>query len=76
MAKSDPSNPNKSYTAFAFYVAGIPTIQMPQTGQATYNGSMVGVVNNRMHYTPLEKAVKAKQKISEDWLKIVKILAS
>ncbi|HEV9038267.1 MAG TPA: 6-phosphofructokinase [Puia sp.] len=37
---------------------------------------MVGIVNNKMHYTPLEKAVKAKQKISEDWLKIVKILAS
>jgi 6-phosphofructokinase 1 len=37
---------------------------------------MVGIVNNRMHYTPLEKAVKAKQKIGEDWLKIVKILAS
>lgn len=37
---------------------------------------MVGIVNNKMHYTPLDKAVKAKQKISEDWLKIVKILAS
>ena len=37
---------------------------------------MVGIVNNKMHYTPLEKAVKAKQKIGEDWLKIVKILAS
>ena len=37
---------------------------------------MVGIMNNRMHYTPLEKAVKAKQKISDDWLRIVKILAS
>ena len=37
---------------------------------------MVGILNNKMHFTPLEKAVKAKQKISEDWLKIVKILAS
>jgi 6-phosphofructokinase 1 len=37
---------------------------------------MVGILNNKMHYTPLERAVKAKQKISEDWLKIVKILAS
>lgn len=37
---------------------------------------MVGIVNNKMHYTPLEKAVKAKQKIDEEWLKIVKILAS
>jgi len=37
---------------------------------------MIGIVNNKMYYTPLEKAVKAKQKISDDWLKIVKILAS
>jgi 6-phosphofructokinase 1 len=37
---------------------------------------MVGIVNNKMHYTPLDKAVKAKQKIDEEWLKIVKILAS
>ncbi|HRE51263.1 MAG TPA: 6-phosphofructokinase [Flavitalea sp.] len=37
---------------------------------------MVGILNNRMHYTPLEKAVKAKQKLSDDWLKIIKILAS
>lgn len=37
---------------------------------------MIGIVNNRMHYTPLDNAVKAKQKISEEWLKIVKILAS
>jgi 6-phosphofructokinase 1 len=29
-----------------------------------------------MHYTPLENAVKAKQKINEEWMKIVKILAS
>ncbi len=37
---------------------------------------MVGIVNNRMHYTPLDNAIKAKQKISDEWLKIVKILAS
>ena len=37
---------------------------------------MIGIVNNKMHYTPLDKAVKAKQRISEEWLKIVKILAS
>ena len=37
---------------------------------------MVGIVNNKMHFTPLNNAVKAKQKISEEWLKIVKILAS
>lgn len=37
---------------------------------------MVGIMNNRMHYTPLERAVKAKQKINDEWLKIVRILAS
>ncbi len=37
---------------------------------------MVGIVNNRIHYTALEKAVKAKQRVNEEWFKIVKILAS
>ena len=37
---------------------------------------MVGIVDNKMKYTPLDKAVKAKEKISDEWLKIVKILAS
>jgi 6-phosphofructokinase 1 len=37
---------------------------------------MVGVVNDAMAYTPLDIAIREKQKISEDWLKLVKILAS
>ena len=37
---------------------------------------MVGILNNRMHFTLLEKAVKSKQRISEEWIRIVKILAS
>ncbi|MCU0333628.1 MAG: 6-phosphofructokinase [Chitinophagaceae bacterium] len=37
---------------------------------------MVGIVNNRMHYLPLDSAVKAKEKFNKDWLRIVKILAS
>ncbi|HTJ10376.1 MAG TPA: 6-phosphofructokinase [Dinghuibacter sp.] len=37
---------------------------------------MIGIINNRLHYTPLDLAVKAKQKIDKEWLKIVKILAS
>ncbi|HYE55886.1 MAG TPA: 6-phosphofructokinase [Chitinophagaceae bacterium] len=37
---------------------------------------MVGIKNNSMNYIPLEKAVKSKQRISDEWLKIVKILAS
>ena len=36
----------------------------------------VGILNNRMHYIPLNEAVKKKQRISEEWLKIVKILSS
>lgn len=36
----------------------------------------VGILNNRMHYIPLDEAVKKKQRISEDWMKIVKILSS
>jgi 6-phosphofructokinase 1 len=36
----------------------------------------VGIQNNKMHYIPLESAVKNKGKISEEWMKIVKILAS
>ena len=37
---------------------------------------MVGVVNNKISYTPLDKAVKEKQRIGQEWMKIVKILAS
>lgn len=36
----------------------------------------VGVLNNSMHYIPLEQAVKNKGEISDEWMKIVKILAS
>ena len=36
----------------------------------------VGIVNNKMNYTPLNEAVKKKQRISEEWMKIVKILAT
>lgn len=36
----------------------------------------VGILNNDMHYIPLDKAVKKKQRMSEDWMKIVKILSS
>ncbi len=36
----------------------------------------VGIVNNKMHYIPLNEAVKKKQRISEEWMKIVRILAT
>jgi 6-phosphofructokinase 1 len=36
----------------------------------------VGIVNNKMHYIPLDQAVKSKQKIDQEWMKIVKILSS
>lgn len=37
---------------------------------------MVGILNNNIEYTPIEIAIREKQKINEDWIKIVKILAS
>ncbi|PZX65934.1 6-phosphofructokinase [Hydrotalea sandarakina] len=37
---------------------------------------MVGVINNKIHYTPLDMAVKERQAIGQEWMKIVKILAS
>ncbi len=36
----------------------------------------VGILNNKMHYTPLDEAVKKKQRINDEWMKIVKILAT
>jgi 6-phosphofructokinase 1 len=40
------------------------------------HNNMIGIVNNKLHMTPLDKAIKAKQKISEEWMRVVKILAS
>jgi 6-phosphofructokinase 1 len=37
---------------------------------------MVGILENAVHYTPIDVAIRERQKISDDWLKIVKILAS
>lgn len=36
----------------------------------------VGIQNNKMNYVPLEKVHKKKGTISQEWMKIVKILAS
>ena len=36
----------------------------------------VGILNNKMNYIPLEKVGKKKGIINEEWMKIVKILAS
>lgn len=36
----------------------------------------VGILNNKMNYIPLENAVKSRSKISDEWMRIVKILAS
>ena len=36
----------------------------------------VGILNNKMNYVPLEKVGKKRGTISEEWMKIVKILAS
>lgn len=37
---------------------------------------MVGIINNKIHYTPFDKAIKEKHRIGHEWIKIVKILAS
>ncbi len=52
---------------------GYHAVECLMTGKTNV---MVGIVNNKLHFTPLDSAIKAKQKISDDWLKIVKILAS
>ncbi|MDB5196545.1 MAG: 6-phosphofructokinase [Flaviaesturariibacter sp.] len=36
----------------------------------------VGILNNKMNYVPLEKVHKKKGVINDEWMKIVKILAS
>ncbi len=41
-----------------------------------YHNYFIGVVNNKLQYTPLKEAVKKKQRISEEWMKLAKILAS
>jgi len=43
--------------------------------QKKYN-LFVGILNNNMHYIPLDKAIKKKETISKEWMKIVKILSS
>jgi 6-phosphofructokinase 1 len=37
---------------------------------------MIGIKENRINYTPFEKAAKMKTRINDEWMKIVKILAS
>ena len=36
----------------------------------------VGIINNRINYIPLNEAVKKKQRINDEWMKIVKILST
>ncbi len=36
----------------------------------------VGIVNNKINYIPLNEAVKKKQRINDEWMKIVRILSS
>jgi 6-phosphofructokinase 1 len=36
----------------------------------------IGIVNNKICYTPINEAVKKKQRINDEWMKIVKILAT
>jgi len=43
--------------------------------QGRYN-VMVGIKNDEITYTPLEIAIREKDKINEEWLRMVKILSS
>ena len=52
---------------------GFHAVECLMTGR---HNVFVGIQNNRMNYIPLHDAVKEKGKISEEWLRIVKILAS
>ena len=52
---------------------GYHAVECLMTGK---HNVFVGILNNKMNYIPLEKAVKDKGNISEEWMKIVKILAS
>jgi 6-phosphofructokinase 1 len=52
---------------------GYHAVECLMTGK---HNVFVGILNNRMHYIPLENAVKNKNDISQEWMKIVKILAS
>jgi 6-phosphofructokinase 1 len=53
---------------------GYAAVECLMTGKDV--NTMIGIVNNQLHYTPLDQAVKAEQTIDYEWLKIVKILAS
>lgn len=37
---------------------------------------MIGIKENRINYTPFDKAAKMKTRVNDEWMKIVKILAS
>ncbi len=39
------------------------------------NNVMIGVINDKVKFTPLDEAVKAKQSISEEWLTIAETVA-
>jgi 6-phosphofructokinase 1 len=43
--------------------------------EGNYN-LMIGIKENRINHTPFEKAAKMKTRVSEEWMKIVKILSS
>ncbi|HRP55058.1 6-phosphofructokinase [Agriterribacter sp.] len=53
---------------------GYAAVECLMTGKDV--NTMIGIINNQLHYTPLDQAVKALQTIDYEWLKIVKILAS
>lgn len=55
---------------------GFAAVEALTEETGVHRNHMVGIVNNRLHYTPLNEAIKKKQRISEEWMRIAKILAS
>jgi hypothetical protein len=49
---ADPRNNGNTYIAYGAYVAGTPTIQLPTTSSAVYNGVMAGVTSHHGQINP------------------------
>ena len=51
---------------------GVAAVEALMEGR---KGEMIGVVNNKIHYTTFAKAIKHNVEVNTDLLKIVEILA-
>jgi 6-phosphofructokinase 1 len=51
---------------------GMASVEALQKG---HHNVMIGVISNKIHFTPFEKAVKYNRKISDELLKLAEILS-